>query len=361
MGRYIPNSTENGIATGVQMNAQNISAMRDLQNTKARAESENRDLLMRRTMQLEDQVTDPESTKGMTNDEKARWLKQKQEEIEANQAGLGMFIDSDGRKNYQANPYAPGRVDSGYASKVVDKDIMDQAFNRKFETVETKDANGKVIKTEVIDRGLQFSNPDTAAFAQTLGITPGMSDDEIRSRMQGRQKDFLDIMGDSYQTNPVVQHYGAYNSPQHDTVKQWGMGNPGLGINYAAAPLLQTSNAPYLVPGSTIPFNQAAFTQLPAPPSPPINHGGNYDTTKVPSSTATPNAAPAASIYNNPYTDYLDKLMLKNSPQTSVPYAPAPVMPQMQQSPLPHVAQYQDPYGTMLPRINYNIPYKRTK
>lgn len=212
-----------------------------------------------------------------------------------------------------------------------------------------------------------FSNPDTAAYAKTLGITPGMSYDEIRSRMQGKHKDLLDIMGDSYQTNPLVQHYGAYVSPQHNEVKYWGLGKPGLGISYANAPLLPVSNAPslpvsnapYLVPGSEVPYDREALLKIDMPsiPTPPIKHGAGYDTTKVPSNTATaaPTPQQQAAAYSNPYTDYLDKTMLKYTPQSRVHIDNTPVM---EQSPLPNVSQYQNAYSAVLPRMNYNIPFK---
>ena len=87
-----------------------------------------------------------------------------------------------------------------------------------------------------------------------------------------------------------------------------------------------------------------------------LKHGTGYNASKPPANTAYPPAQPAD--YVNQYTDYLDKIMVKNSPQSSVPYAPPAVMPQMQQSPLPGVSQYQNAYRAVLPRVNYNIPFK---
>ena len=355
MGHYIPNSTENGIQTGVQMNAQNISAMRDLQNTKAQAEMQNRALLMQRANKLQDDLLsgpDPEVSKNWSAEKKDLWKKQTEEELNRTQSGLGMFIDANGQKHYQSNPYALGRVDSAYASRTVDQNIIDQAFNK----VEDKDANGKVIGYHY-----EFSNPDTAKYAKDeLGITPDMSYDDIRSRIQGKQNNLRDIMGDSYMTDPVTQHYGAYNSPQHNDAKRWAMQDPGLGIAYASAPEALGDNTPYMVPGSELPFDQDAFTKIDMPvmPTPPIKHGTGYDTSKIPSNSADRQPRATLSNYTNPYTDYLDKIMIRNSPRTDVPYRPAPTMPAMEQSPLPGVSQYQNAYSAVLPRINYNIPYK---
>lgn len=350
MGRYIPNSTENGIQSGIQMNAQNVSAMRDLQNTKAQAEMQNRTRLMDQANQLEYELRQGPPKQFTTEKEQKDWLQQTQSRLNEVQSGLNMFIDANGTKHYQSNPYATAAVDSGYASKMADQDVIDQAFNAEL----VKDKDGKVV-----GKKYNFSNPDTAAYAKTLGITPGMSYDEMRSRIQGKHKDLLDIMGDSYQTNPVVQHYGAYNSPQHNAVKRWGMGDQGLGISYANDPLLPASNEPYLVPGSEVPYDREALLKIDTPsiPTPPIKHGAGYDTTKIPSSTATPAPTPQqqAAAYSNPYTDYLDKTMLKYTPQSRVPIDNTPVM---EQSPLPNVSQYQNAYSAVLPRMNYNIPFK---